>query len=173
MKIFFYIMAGFGIIMLVLYTYIGGFTAPEVVVITSETKYVAGQPYEGSIEDAALSKAFQRAAEVLEKKELEGMLGSIYYNDPDKSGDSLKAFIGIIVPDTNNITLPAGYELRTVPGGRKVVHAEVTANVIVAPKKLYAAVFDYAEEENLKLEDFYVEWFPQEDIGVVEVPVRK
>ncbi|GAB3542560.1 hypothetical protein GCM10027443_43580 [Pontibacter brevis] len=172
MKKFFYIMAGFAIIMLVLYTYIGGFTAPEVSVITSETKYVAGQPYVGSIEDEALGKAFQRAAEVLEKKELEGMLGNIYYNDPDKSGDSLRAFVGIFVPDTTNITLPAGYELRTVPGGRKVIHAEVSASVVVAPKKLYAAVFDYAREENLKLEDFFVEWFPEEDRGVVEVPVR-
>lgn len=166
-------MAGFGILMLVFYTYIGGFTTPEVVVITSETKYVAGQPYEGSVEDEALGKAFQRAAQVLEKKELEGMLGNIYYNDPDKSGDSLRAFVGVIVPDTNNITLPAGYELRAVPGGRKVVHAEVNANVVVAPDKLYEAVFDYAKQEDLKLEDFFVEWFPADDRGVVEVPVKQ
>ncbi|RDV13786.1 AraC family transcriptional regulator [Pontibacter diazotrophicus] len=173
MKTFFYVMAGVAIVLLVLYTYIGGFTAPDVSVITSETKYVAGQPYEGTIKDEALSKTFQRAAEVLDNNELEGMLGNIYYNDPDKSGDSLRAFVGIIVPDTNNITLPAGYELRTVPGGRQVVRAEVNATIAVAPDKLYAAVFDYAQEENLQLEDFYVEWFPEDDRGVVEVPVRQ
>ena len=172
MKKFFYIMAGVAIVLLVLYTYLGGFTEPEVSVTTSKTIYVAGQPYQGSIEDEALGKAFQRAAEVLEKKELDGVPGNIYYNDPDKSGDSLRAFIGVIIPDSS-VTLPAGYELRTVPGGRQVVHAEVNANVAISPKKLYAAVFDYAEEEKLKLEDFYVEWFPATDRGVVEVPVKE
>ena len=172
MKKLFYVMAGFAIILLVLYTYLGGFTAPDVALATSKTIYIAGQPYQGSVEDEALGKAFQRAAEVLEKNELNGMPGNIYYNDPDKSGDSLRAFVGVIIPDTS-VALPTGYELRTVPGGRQVVHVEVNANVAIAPKKLYEAVFDYAKEENLKLEDFYVEWFPASDRGVVEVPVKE
>ena len=49
MKKFFYIMAGVAIVLLVLYTYLGGFTEPEVSVTTSKTIYVAGQPYQGSI----------------------------------------------------------------------------------------------------------------------------
>ncbi|MFD2513905.1 GyrI-like domain-containing protein [Pontibacter locisalis] len=172
MKNFLYIMAGVAIILLVLYTYIGGFTAPDVKVKTSEEMYVAGQPFIGSVDDEALGKAFQRAAEVLDKNELEGVLGNIYYNDPDKSGDSLRAFIGVIVPDSN-VALPAGYTLRTVPGGRKVVHVEVNANVVLSPRKLYAAAFDFAKEEKLKLEEFYVEWFPEDDRGVLEVPVKQ
>ncbi|WP_439880950.1 GyrI-like domain-containing protein [Pontibacter sp. MBLB2868] len=172
MKKLFYVMAGLAIILLVLYTYIGGFTAPEVTVKTSDTMYVAGQPFEGSVDDEAMGQAFQRAAEVLKNKELEGMLGNIYYNDPDKSGDSLRAFIGVIVPDAG-VTLPAGYTLRTVPGGKKVVHVEVDANVVLSPRKLYAAAFDYAKEEKLKLEDFYVEWFPTDDKGMLEVPLQQ
>jgi DNA gyrase inhibitor GyrI len=172
MKKLVYVMVGFAIVVLVLYTYIGGFSAPEVTMATSKTMHVAGQLYEGSVEDEALGKAFQRAAEVLDKKELEGTLGNIYYNDPDKSGDSLRAFIGVIVPDAS-VTLPTGYELRTVEGGRKVVRAEASGNISLLPRKLYAAVFDYAKEENLKLEDFYVEWFPEDDRGVVEVPVKQ
>ena len=50
---------------------------------------------------------------------------------------------------------------------------EVNANVSISPKKMYEAVFDYAAEENLKLEDFYVEWFPEDKKGEVEVPVVK
>jgi hypothetical protein len=172
MKKFVYVMVGFAIVMLVLYTYIGGFAAPEVTVTTSETMHLAGQLYEGSVNDEALGMAFQRATEALDKNELEGMLGNIYYNDPDKSGDSLRAFIGVIVSDAS-VALPADYKLRTVPGGRKVVRAEVNAHVTVAPRKLYAAVFDYAKEENLKLEDFYVEWFPEEGRSVVEVLVKQ
>jgi len=172
MKKLFYVMAAFAIVMLVVYTYIGGFTAPEVKVAKSETMYVAGQPFEGSVKDEALGNAFQKAAKLVESNTLQGMLGSIYYNNPSSSTDSLKAFIGVIVPDAS-IKLPEGYELRTVPGGKKVVHVEANAHVSILPKKLYTAVFDYAEEKNLKLEDFYVEWFPAMDQGVVEVPVKR
>ncbi|GAB3194609.1 DNA gyrase inhibitor GyrI [Pontibacter aydingkolensis] len=172
MKKLFYIMAGLGIILLVLYTYLGGFTAPDVKVATSETMYVAGQAYTGSVEDEQMGKLFMRAAEVLDKKELEGTLGNIYYNDPDKSGDSIRAFIGVIIPDSA-AKLPAGYELRTLPGGRKVVRAEAEGNISLLPRKLYKAIYDYAEEEKLKLEDFYVEWFPAQDRGIVEVPIKQ
>ncbi|WP_347159971.1 GyrI-like domain-containing protein [Pontibacter chitinilyticus] len=172
MKKLFYVLAGFAIILLVIYTFIGGFTAPDVKLTTSKAMYVAGQPFEGSIKDPALSNAFKKAAEVVQSNTLQGILGNIYYNDPDHSGDSIKAFIGVIVPDSG-VALPQGYELRRVPGGRKVVQAEATANVAILPKKLYAAVFDYAKKQKLTLEDFYVEWFPAEDKGVVQVPVKQ
>lgn len=172
MKKLLYVMAGFAILLLVFYTYIGGFTAPDVTLTTSKPMYVAGQPFEGSVEDEAMGNLFQRASQVLEQGELEGMLGNIYYNDPDKSGDSIHAFIGVVIPDST-ANLPQGYTLRTVPGGRQVVHAEVNASVAMSPRKLYAAVFDYAKEEKLKLEEFYVEWFPEEDQGVLEVPVKQ
>ncbi|RIJ37719.1 GyrI-like domain-containing protein [Pontibacter oryzae] len=172
MKKLLYVMAGFAILLMVFYTYIGGFTEPEVTMATSQAMYVAGAPFEGSVEDEAMGQLFQRAAKVLDQKELEGMLGNIYYNDPDKSGDSIRAFIGIIIPDSS-VVLPSGYTLRTVPGGRRVVRAEVNASVAMSPRKLYAAVFDYAEEEKLKLEEFYVEWFPADDQGVLEVPVKQ
>ena len=172
MKKFFYVMAGLAIVLLVLYTFLGGFTEPEVSVTTSKTIYVAGVPFEGSLKDEDLQGAFRISAKLLKSSELSGTLGNIYYNNPEKGADSIRAFIGVIIPDTS-ITLPEGYELRTVPGGRKVVHAEANADLALLPRKLYAAVFEYAEQENLKLEDFYVEWFPASDQGVVEVPVKK
>lgn len=164
-------MAGFAILMLVLYTYLGGFTAPEVSLKSSEKMYVAGIPFNGSLDDEKFGNAFRRAAEVLDKGELKGMLGNIYYNDPER-GDSIDAFIGVIVPDSA-IALPAGYELRVVPAREKVVHAEADANIALLPKKLFTAVFDYAKENDLELEEFYVEWFPEESKGVVEVPVKE
>lgn len=172
MKKLFYVVAGIAIVLLVFYTYLGGFTAPNVTLATSQTMYVAGQPFEGAVEDGAMGQAFQRVSQVLQEQELQGHPGNIYYNDPDKSGDSIRAFIGIIIPDSA-AQLPEGYTLRMVPGGRKVVRAEATASIALLPKKLYAAVFEYAQEEELKLEDFYVEWFPEDDKGVLEVPVKQ
>ncbi|WP_276498300.1 GyrI-like domain-containing protein [Pontibacter litorisediminis] len=172
MKKLFYVVAAIAILLLVFYTYLGGFAAPDVTLTTSKPMHVAGQLFEGSVEDETLGNAFQRVSQVLEQKELEGYPGNIYYNDPDKSGDSIRAFIGVIIPDSA-AKLPEGYTLRTVPGGRKVVRAEATASIALLPKKLYAAVFDYAKEEKLKLEEFYVEWFPEDDKGVLEVPVKE
>ncbi|MHA6248688.1 GyrI-like domain-containing protein [Pontibacter sp. CAU 1760] len=172
MKKLFYLMAGFAIVLLVLYTYIGGFTAPDISVITSKPLYVAGIPFKGSMDDEALQEAFRQSADLLKAGTLNGTLGNIYYNNPESSSDSIEAFIGVLVPDSA-VALPAGYELRTVPGGRQVVHVEVVANLAIAPQKLYSAAFDYAKEENLKLEEFYVEWFPGEDRGVLEVPVQQ
>lgn len=170
MKKFLYIIAGFAILILVLYTYLGGFTAPEVSVKASEKMYVAGIPFNGAIKDERFGNYFRRAAEVIDKGELKGMLGNIYYNDPER-GDSINAFIGVIVPDSA-VALPADYELRSIPARKSVVHAEANANVALLPKKLYKAVFDYAKENNLELETFYVEWFPEESKGVVEVPIK-
>ncbi|MCC9165289.1 hypothetical protein [Pontibacter harenae] len=172
MKKLFYVVAALGVLFLTFYTYIGGFTEPDVTVATSEIRYVAGQPFLGSTDDRALGKVFQRAAEVLDKKELEGMLGSIYYNNPVKKGDTISAFIGVIIPDTT-VQLPEGYELRVVPGNRKVLRGQVKAHYSLAPSKLYNAVFDYAKEENMELEQFYLEWFPQDDEAMLEVPVKQ
>lgn len=171
MKKFLYIMIGFALIMLVFYTYIGGFTAPEVTEQPSGKMYVAGIPFKGSLQDEKFSNAFRRAAEVVDNGELDGTLGNIYYNDPER-GDSIDAFIGVVVADSA-VALPADYELRTVPARNRVIRAEASANVALLPKKLYTAVFDYAKENNLKLETFYVEWFPEENKGVVEVPVKE
>jgi hypothetical protein len=171
-KKFVLVMAVLAIIVMAFYAYLGGFSTAAVKESTSETIYVAGQHFKGTAKDPKMGAAFQRAAEVLEKKELKGVLGNIYYNNPDEKGDSIDAFIGVMVPDTA-VALPQGYELRAVQGGRKVLHGEVNAHYMLAPNKLYEAIFDHAKKRNLKLETLYVEWFPEDHKGIVEVPVKE
>ncbi len=171
-KITLLVLAVLGTIGLTFYTYSGGFSSPSFSVVTSRPIYVAGREFNGSIRDKQMGEAFQRAAEVLDKKELEGVLGSIYYNNPDASGDSIRAFIGVVVPDTA-VKLPADYALRVVPGGRKVVRGEVDAHYTMAPERLYGGIFNYAKENKLELEDFYVEWFPEDHKGMLQVPVKQ
>jgi hypothetical protein len=171
-KKFVLVMAVLAIVVMAFYAYMGGFNIAKVTGSTSETHYVAGQAFKGTAKDPKMAAAFQRAAEVLEKKELNGVLGNIYYNNPDEKNDSIDAFIGVLVPDTA-VALPAGYELRSVPGGKKVLRAEVNAHYLLAPNKLYEAVFDHAKKQNLTLETLYVEWFPEDHKGIVEVPVKE
>ncbi|WP_018476460.1 hypothetical protein [Pontibacter roseus] len=171
-KKFVLVMFVLSIIVAALYAYLGGFSSATVSEVNSQQLYVAGRAFNGSVKDEQLNSVFRRAAEVLDKKELEGVLGNIYYNNPDESSDSINAFIGVIIPDTA-AQLPADYELRSVPGNRRALRSEVDAHYMLAPNKLYEAVFDYAEEQKLALETFYVEWFPEERKGVVEVPIKE
>ena len=154
------------------YTYLGGFKKPTVSVKQSKPLLIAGQPFNGTVKDEAFGNAFRKAAELRDSKKLEGMLANVYYNNPESDRDSIKAFIGILIQDST-IKLPEGYELLRVQGNRKVIHSEIEAHYMVGPGKLYTSLFEYAKENKLKLEDFYVEWFPADRKGVVEVPVKR
>lgn len=154
------------------YAYLGGFSKAKVSEVNTQQLYVAGRAFKGSTKDNQINDAFRRAAEVLDKKELDGVLGNIYYNNPDQQNDSIDAFIGVIIPDSA-VQLPADYTLRVVPGGRRALRAEVNAHYMLAPNRLYEAIFDYAKEQKLTLETFYVEWFPENHQGVVEVPIQE
>lgn len=171
-KKFLLVMLVLSFIVAAFYAYLGGFSSASVSEVNSEQLYVAGRAFNGSVNDSGINDAFRRAAEVLDKKELEGMLGNIYYNNPEGRGDSVKAFIGVVVPDST-VQLPADYELRVVPGGRRALRADVNAHYMLAPNRLYEAIFGYAKEQNLELETFYVEWFPEDHRGIVEVPIKE
>jgi DNA gyrase inhibitor GyrI len=162
-----FMLTGIGI-----YAYLGGFSSPTVTLTTSKPLVLAGQPFNGTVKDDAFGNAFRRAAQLLDSKELDGMLGNVYYNNPESKSDTIKAFIGIVLNDTT-ATLPNDYKLLRIPGGRKVVHSEVEAHYMVGPGKLYSALFEYADEQNIKLENFYVEWFPTDRKGIVESPVKQ
>ncbi|TXK52900.1 GyrI-like domain-containing protein [Pontibacter qinzhouensis] len=156
----------------IFYGWLGGFSGTTVTSTNSQQLFVAGKPFRGHTKDEVLGNTFRQVAQVLDEKQLDGVPANIYYNNPDEASDTISAFIGVLVPDTTQ-QLPGGFEFRTVPGGRQVLRAEVNAHYMLAPNKLYEALFNHAEKNNLKLEPFYVEWFPEDKKGVVEVPVQK
>lgn len=149
------------------YGYLGGFDSPEITITTSKPRYVAGQYYEGPADNPAFGEFFTKAGRLQESKTLPGSLANIYYNNPEEKGDSIKAFIGILVADTS-VALPAGYELRLWKGGHKVVQVSTRAHYLLAPNKLYPALFDYLKNNNLKSGSQYLEVFPKKDQALVE-----
>ena len=153
-----------------LYAYLGGFNTPTVQVSTSKTYYVAGRSYVGLVDEKALGELFREAAKILEKKTLQGSLANIYYNNPEQQQDSIKAFVGISITDTT-AALPAGYELRTVVGGKKVVQATVRAHYFLSPDKLYPALFDYIKQNRLQTTQRYLEVFPNQRQALVQAEI--
>jgi hypothetical protein len=153
-----------------LYAFLGGFSRIRISLVTAEPMYLVGQYYEGPTQGEAFNEVFRQAGRLVEENLLQGQLGGIYYSNPYGAPDSIKAFIGVFVADTA-VQLPAGYTLRQVPGGRRVLQAAVDAHYILAPDRLYPALFDFAEQQNIRLADEYIERFPDTRHAVLEVPV--
>ncbi|MDQ4138924.1 MAG: GyrI-like domain-containing protein, partial [Bacteroidota bacterium] len=108
-------LAGFSI-----YAYLGGFSRVQVIRTTSKPVFIAGRYFEGSMKDKTLGIYFQETAKLLKEKKIPGYLGNIYYNNPEDAHDSIRALIGVVVPDSS-VKLPEGYELRQWPGSQPVV----------------------------------------------------
>ncbi|RNI26889.1 GyrI-like domain-containing protein [Rufibacter latericius] len=160
------------ILVLVGYTYLGGFAEVKVSQTVSTPVFIAGKYYAGSIESEALGQIYQQAGKAVDQKQLTGDFAGIYYNNPSKDSKTIKAFIGVAIQDTT-AALPAGFTVRVVPAGRPVLRGELEANIMLAPKRIYGELFDYAEEQNLALQEFYVERFPQGKPAVIEVGLAK
>ncbi|GAB2459797.1 hypothetical protein GCM10011375_09840 [Hymenobacter qilianensis] len=150
------------------YAYLGGFRQPEVAVITTAKPiFLAGRYYNGPVQGDEFGPLFRQAQQYKEKNHLQGTLGNIYYNDPEAAGDTVKAFIGLIVADTVSQNLPPGYRYSTFSGGQRVVQARLDASYMLAPGKLYSGIKEYAKQHKIPLRQVYVEQFP--DTGPAEV----
>ena len=150
------------------YGYLGGFDSPDIAVTTSAPVTIVGKYYAGQVEDKQFDLLFQEIGKTIADKKLVGTLANIYYNNPEDQNDSIKAFIGVAVK-TAPIPLPEGYELRQYPGGKRVVRVTSQAHFLLAPNKLYPALFEYLKSQNLKVKKQYLEMFPQNKEALVEV----
>ncbi|MGV3503004.1 MAG: hypothetical protein ACO1O1_04810 [Adhaeribacter sp.] len=150
------------------YAYLGGFDKPEISQVSSTTHYIAGQYYEGPADSEAFGEYFKKAGQVQESGKLAGgTLANIYYNNPEAQTDTIKAFIGIMMADSS-AALPPGYQWRTWQGGQQVVRVSTQAHYLLAPNKLYPALFAYLKEHQLKTRSQYLEAFPAKDQAVIE-----
>jgi effector-binding domain-containing protein len=157
-------------LVLVFYTYIGGFTNVTVMQTQSTPLIVAGKPFEGNTDSEELGQIYEQVGKSVEQKQLAGDFAGIFYNNPSPDTKTVKAFIGVAIQDST-VALPAGFSVRVVPGGRPVLRGELDATIAIAPRRIYAALFDYAKENTLTLQEFYVERFPQGKPAVIEVAV--
>jgi len=141
------------------YVWLGGFSNPEIKRITTSEIYVVGKPYHGSVKDDKFGRLFMEAGKLVEEKKIAGDPGNIFYNDPEKHKDSINAIVGIVVSDPK-INLPEGYQLITIPAGKKAVQGKIDAHYLLAPTKLFPAIFGYAKDNNITLQDFFLERYP-------------
>lgn len=144
------------------YAYLGGLHTPAVALETTTAPVLlAGQPYAGKVSHGRFGELFREAKSAQESGPLAGAtaLANLYYNDPEKAHDSIRAFVGLRVADTT-AQLPAGWRYRVLPAGRRTVHARVEqVSFMLAPGKLYEKAEQSINTLKLTKQPPYLEQF--------------
>ena len=155
------------------YTYLGGFRAAAVTLETTpQPIFLAGRYFAGRVNSDQFGPLFRQAQQLQQSGQLRGDLANIYYDDPEAAEDSVRAFVGLVVPDTTSQQLPTDYRYRTFVAGQRVVHARIQASYLVAPDKLYSGLKAFAEKQKLKLGKVYLERFGADDRAEVLAVVQ-
>ncbi|MDJ0366159.1 hypothetical protein QMK33_13455 [Hymenobacter sp. H14-R3] len=155
-----------------IYAYLGGLRTPSVSLETTAAPVLlAGQPFNGKVDDARFGELF-RVAKLRQDANPAQPLANLYYNDPESAHDSVRAFVGLLVPDTA-AQLPTGWRYRVVPAGRRVVAARVQGvSFLLSPGKLYGAAAQGIEARKLTKQPFYLEQFGPNETDELRVGVK-
>ncbi|RAK64564.1 hypothetical protein [Hymenobacter edaphi] len=144
------------------YTWLGGFSTPQIDLITTgQPVFLAGKAYKG-LPDKQFGKLYAEANELYRKGTLKGTLGNIYYNDAVAEGEEIDAFVGLVVADTVSQALPVGYRYRSFAAGQRVLRARVKANFMLAPGRLYPALQEAVKARKLTSRNVFLEQFPED-----------
>ena len=119
------------------------------------------------------SDLFIEIEELKKAQNYTGNLGAIYYNNPENSQGNIKAFLGVIlVNDIFNI--PSGFEKIELNSTEVIEGSLKASNAFgISVNKVYKAIFKFANENNLTLEDYYIEWFPNKDEIIVQIKIKQ
>jgi hypothetical protein len=175
MRFLFPLVLIFTAIGLSIYAYLGGLRTPTVALETTAVPVLlAGQPYAGKVSAPRFGELFREASDMQANGRFgpARTLANLYYNDPEKAHDSIRAFVGLAVTDTST-ALPAGWRYRMVPAGRRTMHARLAgASFMLAPGKLYAAAEEQIKAKKLTKQPPYLEQFEAGDTSELWIGVK-
>ena len=162
MRFLFPLVLVFTAIGLSVYAYLGGLHTPATALETTAAPVLlAGQPYAGRVDGGRFGELFREAKNAQDAHAVPAAqaLANLYYNDPEKAHDSIRAFVGLRVADTLG-RLPAGWRYRTLPTGQRTVHARLdNTSFLLAPGKLYDAAEQRLKTLQLSKRPPYLEQF--------------
>jgi hypothetical protein len=155
------------------YAWLGGFRkATTTLQPNTPQVLLAGQDFRGPAQAESFGPLFRQAKEVQDAKQLRGDLANLYFDNPEKAHDTIRAFVGLAVADSAQ-PLPAGWRYRVLPAGRRVAAARVSGvSFLMAPDKLYPAIQEFIKAEKLTQKGFYFERFASHDEAEVWAEVQ-
>jgi hypothetical protein len=171
-RFLFPLVLAFTVIGLGIYAYLGGLRTPTVALETTAAPVLlAGQPFHGKVDDSRFGELFREAKQRQDANPALP-LANLYYNNPESAHDSIRAFVGVRVPDTA-AALPAGWRYRVVPAGQRMLAARVQGvSFLLSPGKLYAAAQQGLKDLKLTGQPFYLEQFGPDKVDELRVGVK-
>lgn len=175
MRFFFPLVLIFTAIGLGIYAYLGGLHTPTVALETAAAPVLlAGQPYAGPADGQRFGELFREAKNLQESGQLttSRALANLYYNDPARASDTIRAFVGVTVADTT-AALPTGWRYRVVPAGRRVVAARIgNTSFMLSPSKLYTSAEELIKARKLTKQPPYLEQFGPGEASELRMGVK-
>lgn len=155
------------------YAWLGGFrTATTTLILRTPQVLLAGQYFRGPAQAEEFGPLFRRAKEVRDAGQLRGDLANLYFDNPERARDTIRAFVGLAVADSSQ-PLPPGWRYRVLPARQRVVAARITGvSFLMAPDKLYPAIQELIKAEKLTQRSFYFERFAANEEAEVWAEIR-
>lgn len=146
----------------------GGFNDVEVNKIETKRRYILGKHFKGNVSSKSFTQLFVEIRDLKQTQNLDGDLGNIYFNDPEKSEGEIDAFFGVISelkPKEIN-----GFDIFEIKSNNYLQGTIKASSAFV--NKTYSAIFEYADKNSIILEEEYIEWFPSENEIVVQIKIK-
>lgn len=174
-KYVFYVVLLTGILTLLGYYYLGGFTGRTLDVVEVNDYQLVGKRYQGKLDSPVLEDIFYEVRNQAESGAPAGTLSIVVFKEPDTAKDSVDQFIGILLDQPAESSLPEGWESYTIEADR-AVRITIRSHNLVMPKPnlIRDEIEEYAQAQQLSLrEGVTIEKYLGERHLEIEVPLEQ
>lgn len=175
-KYVFYVVLLTGILTLLGYYYLGGFTSRDLEVVEVNNYQLVGKHYQGKLDNPALEEIFYEVRHQAESGAPSGTLSIVVLKEPETGKDLVDQFIGILLDSpAEEVNLPDGWESMTIEA-KRAVRATIRSHNLVMPKPyvIRNEIEEFAQEQQLLLRtDVTIEKYLGERHLEIEVPVEQ
>lgn len=174
-KYVFYVVLLTGILTLLGYYYLGGFTGRTLDVVEVSDYRLMGRRYQGKLDNPALEDIFYEVRGQAQSGTPEGTMTIVVLREPETGKDSVDQFIGILLDQPEEASLPEGWE-RFVIEADGAVRNTIRSHNLVMPKPnvIRDEIEEYARAQQLPLrEGLTIEKYLGERHLEVEVPIAQ
>lgn len=174
-KYVFYVVLLTGILTLLGYYYLGGFTGRNLEVVEVSDYQLVGKRFQGKLDSPALEEIFYEVRNQAQSGTPAGTLTIVVLKEPETEKDSVDQFIGILLDQPAEASLPEGWERFTIEADRAVRNTIRSHNLVVPkPNVIRDEIEHYAQAQQLPLrKDITIEKYLGERHLEVEVPLEQ
>lgn len=159
-----------GVILLVSYYLLGGFTKVNLTLTEAPAFYITGKKYTGPATGRKLDSLVEATHTAYTNKEIEGVFSICFLGNPEEK-DTLDILVGVMHDKKGEI--PLNYIQEKFEAG-KMITASIAAEAVVAPSASATneKILAFAQEKGVKTKGIFIEKYVEDFKIVTVVPVE-